>query len=351
MDSNQMAMDIDLPSLAAIPGAWGDVPDQPLWAKVDQIIRSTGQNTAFRETFVNDIWPRLRSEYEVMVEFFRDYCRERLRQMGIHCEVHGRAKVQESVKKSLQRREDHLWRNEQKRYSSLHDIFDDIHDLAGIRIVLTYPGDLNRAISFIKQGFQTIGRETIFGPNRDVGKFWKPWFGTYETRNYRVKLTGEDGALCRFSDVLFEIQLTTFSNDLYNKLAHPFLYKGSAGPLTRQEEIVIDMSRGISHLYGLCLVYFQGKGDSTSGQVVHDELRRLAEGLEGSTPIVASKPVVEPGEQIRCEELFEAFESPPEECRSIAGLKSGWTRNLMRFGSPNSFPIQRTKMSLRLAGN
>lgn len=37
---------------------------------------------------------------------------------------------------------------------------------------------------------------------------------------------------------MFEIQVTTIADDLYNKLVHPLLYKGPS--LTRQDEIVAD---------------------------------------------------------------------------------------------------------------
>jgi hypothetical protein len=56
---------------------------------------------------------------------------------------------------------------------------------------------------------------------------------------------------------MFEIQVTTIAEDLYNKLAHPLLYKGSS--LTRQDEIVIDMAHGNALCYALCLAYMEDK--------------------------------------------------------------------------------------------
>ncbi|KAK4125434.1 hypothetical protein N657DRAFT_631741 [Parathielavia appendiculata] len=45
---------------------------------------------------------------------------------------------------------------------------------------------------------------------------------------------------------MFEVQVTTIAESQYNKLAHAILYKGSSGPQTRQDEIVVDLSHGTS---------------------------------------------------------------------------------------------------------
>ncbi|KAK4205814.1 hypothetical protein QBC37DRAFT_248112, partial [Rhypophila decipiens] len=137
-------------------------------------------------------------------------------------------------------------------------IFDEIHDLVGLRIVLQYPDDMQRAIDFIKGNFSEVRQPAVFRSDREVGRYWKPWFGAYQTRNYRLRLEDQKcRTLSQFCGVLFEIQLTTIAEDLYNRFAHTFLYKGLPETLSRQDEMVIDMAHGISLCYSLCLMYMK----------------------------------------------------------------------------------------------
>ncbi|EFX05479.1 ankyrin repeat-containing protein [Grosmannia clavigera kw1407] len=65
---------------------------------------------------------------------------------------------------------------------------------------------------------------------------------------------------------MFEVQLTTLPEHLYNKFAHKFLYKGQAGSLTKTDQIVLDMSHGISMCYGLCAMYMKEKLETVRGK-------------------------------------------------------------------------------------
>ena len=51
---------------------------------------------------------------------------------------------------------------------------------------------------------------------------------------------------------MFEVQLTTLADDIYNKLAHVLLYKSTPGYLTPQDEMLIDLSHGLGRCFGLC---------------------------------------------------------------------------------------------------
>ncbi|KAK4189473.1 hypothetical protein QBC35DRAFT_462007 [Podospora australis] len=276
-----------------------DNSKQSLQAKINQMTeRAVGADP--KSAFVSDIWPTLQSEYEIMKKRLMEFCENTLKQKGIACQVTGRTKAVDSIKASLDRREK---ASQQQRFKSLSAIFDEIHDLVGLRIILEFPDDMHRAIDFIKENFSE--RElAVFYADRKVGRYWKTWFGAYQTRNYRLSLKNEKcGNLAQFCGVLFEIQLTTVAEDLYNKFAHPLLYKGSPETLSRQDEMVIDMSHGISLCYSLCLMYMKEKLGGGSGNIEHkDELvaetalfhERLTKGAsfdtfvnpEGLTPAV-----------------------------------------------------------------
>ncbi|KAK3369256.1 hypothetical protein B0T24DRAFT_557176, partial [Lasiosphaeria ovina] len=252
----------------------GDAPNQSLRAKISPMIQEAVSPDP-KSTFVNDIWPKLQNEYDTMKERLEEFCKDALKRNAIHCQVKSRTKDAGSIKKSLDRREKALWEQKQQRFESLFDIFRNIHDLVGLRIILEFADDMERAISFIKESFQKEEEPVIFLPGRDVGRFWKTRFGAYQTRNYRVSLqNGKCEALSRFYGVMFEIQVTTIAEDLYNKLAHPLLYKGSS--LTRQEEIVLDIAHGNALCYALSLAYME------------DKLKKRASGIGGTDEVEAT---------------------------------------------------------------
>ncbi|KAK3305060.1 uncharacterized protein B0T15DRAFT_188014 [Chaetomium strumarium] len=320
---------MDSHSLAPARACDGDVPNQPLWTKRDQMIRAS-INPDFRGAFFHDIWPALQSEYKVMMRGLKEFCENALKHEGIAGQVTGRIKTVDSIQKSLDRRE--KARGEQNQFKSLSDIFHEIHDLVGLRIVLEFPDDMERAVGFIKKGFREEREPAIFRPDREVGRFWKTWFGAYQTRNYRLSLEdGNCGTLSQFCNVMFEIQLTTIAESLYNRIAHPLLYKFSSGPHTRQDEIVMDMSHGISLCYTLCLMYMKEKLGTCSARVGNnDELVPASDILEHR----AASSVVKDGSRFHDslirgayfdttspQGLTKALEIPPEGDNSVDDFK------------------------------
>ncbi|KAM7184801.1 hypothetical protein V8F33_012800, partial [Rhypophila sp. PSN 637] len=318
-------MDLRSPARAQVGD--GHAPNQLLRAKINQLTQED-VGTDPKSTFVNDIWPKLQNEYDTMKEGLEEFCKDTLKRKEINCEVKSRTKEVGSIKKSLDRREKALWEQKQQRFERLSDIFRKIHDLVGLRIILQFPHDMERVISFIEGSFRIEEEPVIFRPDREVGRYWKTWFGAYQTRNYRVSLkTGKCGALSRFCDVMFEIQVTTIAEDLFNKLAHPLLYKDKGSSLTRQDEIVIDLAHGNALCYALSLAYMEEK------------LKKRTSGIGGRDEVeAATKEVTEDAIRFR-ESLtkmasFETLVSPqgllgglpPEGYNSVDDLK-GWIAN------------------------
>ncbi|KAK4206585.1 hypothetical protein QBC37DRAFT_356693 [Rhypophila decipiens] len=305
----------------------GHAPNQLLRAKINQMTQED-VGTDPKSTFVNDIWPKLQNEYDTMKEGLEEFCKDALKRKDIYCEVKSRTKEVGSIKKSLDRREKALREQKQQRFESLSDIFRKIHDLVGLRIILQFADDMERATCFIKESFRMEEEPVIFLPDREVGRYWKPWFGAYQTRNYRVSLKdGQCVVLSRFCDVMFEIQVTTISEDLYNKLAHPLLYKDNGLSLTRHDEIVVDLAHGSARCYALSLAFLE------------DKLKKCTSGIGGRDEVeAATKDITE--DVIRFRESWAKTTSfdapvsprgllgglPPEGYNSVDDLK-GWIAN------------------------
>jgi ppGpp synthetase/RelA/SpoT-type nucleotidyltranferase len=226
------------------------------------LIEATTWSQEGQQTFVKEIWPKLEDDYEGMVAKLEKRCKEIIRNKGIAAMVESRVKTRDSIEKSLNRRSQYRLEKKQPACRDFNELLNEIHDLAGIRIVVDLPHNLETASALISATKAFLAKEDPieFKANRSVGKLWKHWFGAYECVNHHVtaQFPARDTLQC-YNDVLFEIQVTTLAASLYNKIAHPLHYKNQAGESSRRDEIVIDLTRGLSLCYSLCLYYKDDK--------------------------------------------------------------------------------------------
>lgn len=232
-----------------------------------------------KEVFLEQIWPKLERDYQRMSNELAKACKAELtdRSVPIPVAVEDRVKSRTSILKSLQRRE--VYRNKENLgiYKDLHDILEDLHDLVGIRIIVEYLDHLKDVSEFVTGSFKQEKEPNRFHANRKVGHSWQPWFGAYECMNYHISLNYGDGnRLSIYNGVLFEIQVTSLPANMYNKIAHPLLYKEEAGPLSQGEEIVVDITKGLAYCYSLCLHFKRSKlGGNIDKQEDIEPLRNI----------------------------------------------------------------------------
>ncbi|KLO85058.1 Uncharacterized protein LW93_6010 [Fusarium fujikuroi] len=283
------------------PSTTGD-PNKtmPLQARILHLVEesnsengSTGQNV--KEIFLEQIWPKLESDYQRMSTELAEACKAELgdRIVPIPVTVEDRVKSRTSISKSLQRREIQRTKEDLGIYKCLDDILEDLHDLVGIRIIVEYLDHLKDVSDFITGSFNQERKPNRFLANRKVGHLWQPWFGAYECMNYHVSSKYEDdNRLSIYNGVTFEIQVTSLPAHMYNKIAHPLLYKEEAGTLSQGDEMVIDITKGLAYCYSLCLHFKRSKlgGDldkqedmellknisSASGKLDESSLKSLA---------------------------------------------------------------------------
>ncbi|KAH7140322.1 hypothetical protein B0J13DRAFT_637820 [Dactylonectria estremocensis] len=232
----------------------------PLYEKLKQHIHDAPCDEPVKVVFT-DIWMQLKSEYDHMVKDLVQYLQNELDQGGIVAFIEGRAKTVDSVTKSIERQEAYRMREKgQDEYRNLTEILGDLHDLAAVRIVLDYRDDTDTVNKLISSTFRHISKPNVFSRTREVGSNWNTWFGAYESWNHHVRLkpatTVED--LLPYCDITFEVQLTTLSESLYNKLAHPLIYKQSSGALSREQEMMVDVAHG-SVMIMLCALCACGR--------------------------------------------------------------------------------------------
>lgn len=300
---------------------------QQLREKIEKLVAKHGpqdeptdpqqKSKLLRDIFIDCVWPEIRNDYHSMTQDLKGFLEMSLKKESIDAEVSGRAKEVESAKKTLQRREHYLFEQNKRGFEDLGHIFREMHDLSGLRIVLQYRDDFEKAKKLIGSTFEARKDPVTFDSNREVGQFWKkPWFGAYETQNHRVHLgLGSEEIHSKYHTVMFEIQLTTFSNNLYNKLAHDLLYKSNPDIVGPQDEMVIDLSHGVARCFELCMRILRDKlkgnisaAEATAGIAENVRERGLL------TQTLESKPAEEA--QLALNDFESDLEDLPEPKRS-----------------------------------
>lgn len=241
---------IQKPGLKAKIDALVDEHDMQLSPSADG---SSGERSAeIRKDFVAKVWPRVEGDYKVMLALLLPLIKDHLEASGLRGKVTGRVKSDQegSITNTLARRE----REFNVRYTSFRDIFREMHDLLGVRIVLQSRDDLAKGVEFVEAEFGHLKDPAHISANRDVGNFWNVRFGAYESRNHRVGLKSGStveratadirDALSCYEGVMFEVQVTYWSKMVYNILAHPALYKQRFGELSRPIEQLLDVVGG-----------------------------------------------------------------------------------------------------------
>ncbi|KAH7198896.1 uncharacterized protein B0J16DRAFT_47357 [Fusarium flagelliforme] len=236
-----------------------------------------------KDAFIKYVWSEVEDEYQKMADELASVCKAELTRRNVPATVESRVKSRDSIAKSLDRREIYRQKIDEGFYENIHEILHDLHDLVGIRIIVDYLDHLDAVSEFVTGTFHQERDPNIFSASRKVGQSWNTWFGAYECKNYHIsaKYT-EDNPLSYYNGVIFEIQITSLPANLYNKIAHPLLYKGEAGELSQGDEIVIDLTKGLAFCYSLCTYYKRHKLEGKAIDTYEIELmQKVSSASEG----------------------------------------------------------------------
>jgi ppGpp synthetase/RelA/SpoT-type nucleotidyltranferase len=192
----------------------GNVRRKGLHSKINKVL-SAARGIPLKSAFLRDVWPRLEGDYDLMVSNLIAHCENLVRERNISAKVDGRVKAAQSIDKTLDRRLQHRIANQLGAYRSVEEMFHDMHDLAGIRIVVDYPSQLEPANRLIEEAFWQGKSPNIFTRERPVGKEWDAWFGAYQSYNHHISVkNGTQGILGAYRNVVFEVQLTSSARKL-----------------------------------------------------------------------------------------------------------------------------------------
>lgn len=189
---------------------------------------------------IDEFLDRYNKEYDFYSELARIGCRNlesELSKRGIKAIVSYRAKRPDRLKEKIRKR------SEEKEYKKVEDIFDDIIDLAGVRVALYFPSDRDLVDEIVKDQFSVV-KTKIFPETSHKPKYSKRFSG-YWASHYRVTINSGNKETERFQDAQFEIQVASVLMHAWAEVEHDLVYKPLSGGLSEEELAILDEINGL----------------------------------------------------------------------------------------------------------
>lgn len=196
--------------------------------------------------FIDDFMVRYAKEfdfYENVARRARDLIDAELGKEGVKGAVTHRAKSIDRLEAKCRQRDARTG----KAYGSVDAIFEDIVDLAGVRIALYFPSDGDIVASIISRIFDVIGDPKVF-PDVAKERPGDPRFSGYAGKHFRVRF--KDAALSsadkRYANAKIEIQIASVFMHGWSEVEHDLVYKPLDGGLSEEEYSLLDQLNGLA---------------------------------------------------------------------------------------------------------
>ena len=179
-----------------------------------------------------DVYPSLMDCYESVALLCSKMCEDILKTNGIKAIISHRAKTPESLRdKFISRVADG------KTCASVDNVQQQIIDLAGARIALYFPGDIEKVSELVKKYFDVV--EVINHPISTESRGIEPYKSEYKAKHFRIFLKSTDlekEQLAKgYDKKIIELQVATVLMHAWSEVEHDFIYKPKTGTLSEQE--------------------------------------------------------------------------------------------------------------------
>lgn len=183
-----------------------------------------------------------------------------LRSAGVRAIVTSRAKNPSRLEEKVRQR------SAKSNYKNVEDIYQDIVDLAGVRVALYFPGERDEVGKIVQSLFLLVNEPKEFPTNAQPT--YKKRFSGYWATHYRVRIPdlSLNEAQKRYSEAKVEVQVASVLMHAWSEVEHDLVYKPLQGTLSDDEYAILD------ELNGLVL----------SGEIALERLQRAGE-LRAST--------------------------------------------------------------------
>jgi ppGpp synthetase/RelA/SpoT-type nucleotidyltranferase len=149
----------------------------------------------------------------------------------------------------------------QKSYSSVDEIYEDIVDLAGVRVALYFPAEREEVGKIVSSLFVAIAQPKEF-PTSAQPSYSKRFSGYWAT-HYRVRLPESllNESQKRYSDAKVEIQVASVLMHAWSEVEHDLVYKPLQGKLSKEEYSILDELNGLVLAGEIALERLQRAGE------------------------------------------------------------------------------------------
>lgn len=187
------------------------------------------------DTFINQ-YNKEYDYYQKLAQITSNNIEDQLFKRGIKAIVSFRAKKPDRLYDKL------INRNQKKKYQNISDIYDDIVDLAGIRVSLYFPSERELLDEIINEIFD-VRLKKDFPDNTHIPKYTKRFSGYWAT-HYRVQLK-PNVLTKRYQNTLAEIQVASVLMHAWSEVEHDLVYKPYSGDLSKEELAILDEINGL----------------------------------------------------------------------------------------------------------
>ncbi len=202
-------------------------------------------------------YKKKKSFYETSCKIAAEHIEAALQSAGIRAIVSSRSKAPGRLKSKVLRRN----AGREVPYQNIEEIYEDIVDLAGVRISLYFPGDRIKTDKLVNEIFNVI--ETKHFPDESKAPNYEKRFSGYWANHYRVTMKEEllDKAQKKYADVRIEIQVASVLMHAWSEVEHDLIYKPIHGNLSDEELAIIDELNGLVLTGEIALERLQDAGN------------------------------------------------------------------------------------------
>lgn len=201
-------------------------------------------------------WAKERPFWEQLTQTAHDICKEGLKdRKKLKCHILHRTKEKESLETKLKK-----WEKARvqagKRCCTEAEIMEDMIDLAGIRILLPFPDDVQEVEAFLRQEFGVDKVKARFkGLDENLLAVERPdsRFLGYRATHFLVTWKQPTGYNCGIKTnpehvgKIVEVQVTTILMNGWQEAQHDLTYKELSGRPSDDERALLEIINGLAH--------------------------------------------------------------------------------------------------------
>lgn len=210
-----------------------------------------------------DLISQFISRYRKEYDFYEQACRmtaqvldSNLQSAGIRAIVTSRAKNPVRLETKVRQR------SQSNGYGSVDEIYEDIVDLAGVRVALYFPAERSEVGRIIRSLFVPVADPKEF-PTAAKPTYEKRFSGYWAT-HYRVRLpeTLLNESQKRYTEARVEIQVASVLMHAWSEVEHDLVYKPLQGKLSDEEYAILDELNGLVLAGEIALERLQRAGET-----------------------------------------------------------------------------------------